>query len=331
MISGCGIYKNMGVCDGFLCVQHNGRQYNVRVSRPLSDLIVPEVGPLAVEVLVPFRTLLLSLAPGQYPVSADLRWTAAFPAYLEAPHRDVLEGRVTVDSNRYDQVGSWSGWIELDGKRFESEHWWGVRDHSWGVRRDVGGFDSPYGYATSSMLWLWAHVATEEISCQFQQREDGQGQVLSLDGEVCSRLGSKDRPRRVMAVEHEISFVPGTRAWSRLTYEVVLEDGDTLTIEAQALGTAWAYRGTGYENGYDDSRGVGVPRGELVESDVLDVSHPQLVTREGEGWKPGHREQPARLTINDEPGFGHLPVMSFGRIERYDLGRPTTAASERAG
>jgi hypothetical protein len=193
------------------------------------------------------------------------------------------------------------------------------------VRRDVGGFDSPYGYGGAPMLWIWAHVATNELSCQFQLRETGDGRLLSLDGEACGPLRSEQEPDRVVAVAHDISFVEGTRAWDRLTYDVQLSSGQALHIDAQALQTAWAYRGTGYENGYDDCRGVGVPRGDLLEFDVLDVSHPQWVRRLGEDWKPGHREQPARLTINGQPGFGHLPVMSAGRIERYGLGRPTVA------
>ena len=94
-----------------------------------------------------------------------------------------------------------------------------------------------------------------------------------------------------------------------------------MTIEATALQSAWAYRGTGDENGFEDSRGVGVPRGELLEVDRLDLRTPGSVTRDGERYRPGHREQAARVTIDGVPGTGHLPVMTVGRIERYGIGR----------
>jgi hypothetical protein len=62
-------------------------------------------------------------------------------------------------------------------------------------------------------------------------------------------------------------------------------------------------------------------RGDLIEHDVVDLTVPGKVTRKGEPYFPGHREQPARVTINGRSGYGHLPVMSSGRIERYGLGK----------
>ncbi|MEZ5270641.1 MAG: hypothetical protein R2789_19550 [Microthrixaceae bacterium] len=47
--------------------------------------------------------------------------------------------RVSADLVRY-QTGVASGWVELDGERTEvdPETWVSTRDHSWGVRYDVG-------------------------------------------------------------------------------------------------------------------------------------------------------------------------------------------------
>jgi hypothetical protein len=322
IISGCGVYKNMGVCDGFLCVKHEGRQYNVRVSRPLGDHLLPEAGPLAIAVVEPFRRMRLSLAAGDYPIAADLQWTSTFEVCLEEPHVQMADGRLIQDTSRYDQVGRWDGWLRLGDHTYDVADWWGVRDHSWGVRQDVGGFESPHGHQRSSTLWLWTQASTGDECVYFQVRESGSGALEHLEGAVTGPLGSGTPPDPVVAVAHDIHFVDGTRAWDRLRYDVRTASGRELVLEAEALQSAWAYRGTGYENGYEDSRGVGVPRGDLVETDVLDVAHPQWVRRNGEDYKPGHREQPARLTIDGRAGYGHLPVMSSGRIERYGLGRP---------
>lgn len=319
-IIGCGIYKNLGVCDGFISVHHQGKQYNNRFSRPLGTTLQPRVGPLAIEVLEPFRSLRVAVAAGEQLVQAELEWVSDYPPYLEGPHIEFKGGRLIQDTNRYDQLGHYRGWISVAGRRWESDAWWGVRDHSWGVRQDIGGYESPYGHERRAMLFLWTYAASDECSIQFQVREDGCGNVMIVDGELSYPPNTGRDPIRVLGVAHDIRFVPGTRAWDALTYRVALANGETLTIEATALNTAWAYRGTGYEGGYNDGRGVGVPRGELLETDVYDVSHPQWVLLDGQKTHPGHREQPARVTINGKPGWGHLPVMSAGRIERYDLG-----------
>jgi hypothetical protein len=321
MLAGLGIYKNMGVADGFMVVQRNHMQTNVRLSRPLESDLTAGVGPLSIDVVEPYQRILVSLAMGDYPICAELEWRSSSPAYLEAPHHTFNEGRVVQDTSRYDQIGKWSGWLEIDGTRFDADNWWGIRDHSWGVRPDVGGFEPSHGRRRDPMLWLWTFAADDNLHVHFQQREDAHGNVLHLDGQV-SWPNSPDRePVRIVGVEHEIEFIPDTRDWTRLRYRILAQDGTTVDLTGEALQSPWAYRGTGYENGYEDSQGVGVVRGNIVEHDVLDLSVPGHVTRNGESYFPGHREQPAHVTINGAAGYGHLPVMSSGRIERYNLGR----------
>ena len=97
-------------------------------------------------------------------------------------------------------------------------------------------------------------------------------------------------------------------------------DGSTWDVDAEPVLTVWAYRGTGYDGGFDDGRGLGVFRGEIVEHDVYDVSHPEdVVVPGGTTLRPLHREQGARVTVNGSPGFAHLPVFLIGANERYGL------------
>lgn len=321
MISGMGIYKNQGVVDGFVSVQHERLQSNVRVSRPLDDRVEPSVGPLAVEVIEPFERVRLRLEPGEHPISCDLMWTSTFSPRLEAPHLDLVDGRIVTDVSRYDQAGTWNGWIILDGDRTDVTDWWGIRDHSWGVRPDIGGYEPRLGHPKQNKLWLWAYVTTDELECHVQSREDGQGRLLFLDGHVTRLDDPLRRAHEIVALEHDITFVPGTRDWSWLRYVLTVADGSEVVIEAEPLQSAWAYRGTGYEGGFDDGRGVGVPRGDIVQHDVLDLRVAGAVTRDGEPFHPGHREQPAAVVVNGREGLGHLPVMSSGHIEKYNLGR----------
>ncbi|EFC83468.1 hypothetical protein [Parafrankia sp. EUN1f] len=321
LLCGIGIYKNMGVADGFLVVQHQRQQTNVRVSRPLGQDPSATVGPLSIEVLEPYERIRLRLAAGDHPLAADLSWASTSPAHLEAPHFTFRDGRVVQDTSRYDQLGSLSGWVDLDGVRFNSDDWWGVRDHSWGVRPDIGGFEPKHGHPPrSSFLWLWASASTPKLSLFFQYREDGDGRQQHLDGVVVQTGAEPGLPVPIERIEHDITFIPGSRDWTALVYRLHLADGRLITVEAEALQSAWAYRGTGYENGYFDSLGVGVPRGTAIEADVIDLTVPGNVTKDGVPYFPGHREQPARVRIDGVPGTAHLPVMSAGRVQRYGLG-----------
>ncbi|MBT7085622.1 MAG: hypothetical protein HN931_05565 [Desulfobacterales bacterium] len=322
LITGMGTYKNMNVRDGFASVQHQRMQYNTRVSRTLRpDIDSSSVGPLHVDIIEPFKKLRLRLDPGEHPASYDLTWTAALPPYVEARHLQYQTGRVTQDSTRYDQVGSVSGWLELNGNRYEVKRWWSVRDHSWGVRPGVGGFEPTSVTVPSSMLWLWAYCSNDELGCMFQLKEDGEGNRIFLDGQVHWLEEVGREPMKIVDVSHDIYFVPGTRSYYSLTYNLKLENDEVLKVFAKSLFRPWAYSGTGYGKGYNDGKGLGAWRGEsLLEWDIYDLNHPEnVLDLDGNKIPSGHREQPVQATVNGKPGFGHFPVMSFGPIKRYAL------------
>jgi hypothetical protein len=131
MIAGMGLFKNLGVADGFVSIQRDRLQRNIRVSRPLDDHVEAYVGPLRFEIIEPFQAIRLTLAEGDYPFACDLSWTSRFPARLEAAHLDLVDGRIVTDISRYDQSGTWTGWLRLGDDTFEADDWWGIRDHSW--------------------------------------------------------------------------------------------------------------------------------------------------------------------------------------------------------
>ncbi len=76
------------------------------------------------------------------PIAFEWIFEAAVPAHLE--RRDVQRSRrgyrVDAEVLRYHQIGVASGWVEVDGTRTElsEDAWFSTRDHSWGVRQDVG-------------------------------------------------------------------------------------------------------------------------------------------------------------------------------------------------
>jgi hypothetical protein len=139
---GLGKYANRNVIDGFAGVQIGSTQRTVRASRvlaPRSDELA--VGPLAYEVIEPYKAIRLTLAENAaQPLTFDLTFRATMPAFFENRDPVIAAGRLASDVIRFHQAGTVSGWIEIAGERHEvrPEEWFGFRDRSWGIREHVG-------------------------------------------------------------------------------------------------------------------------------------------------------------------------------------------------
>src|SRR5690625_624633 len=133
-----GIYKNMNVVDGAIVVIVDGKQYNVRASRTLRPHFEMECGPLAIKVVRPFREIVISIEPGDYPISGELTFTSTLDPEEDAHHFERQNGRIVHNWARYNQLGECSGWLNVDGKKISIDRWWTGRDHSWGVRPGMG-------------------------------------------------------------------------------------------------------------------------------------------------------------------------------------------------
>ena len=64
-----------------------------------------------------------------------------------------------LDACRLAQLGSWSGWLEVDGERHEvtPDRWWGSRDRSWGIR--------PVGEAYRELIRTWQGEVHTGLLC----------------------------------------------------------------------------------------------------------------------------------------------------------------------
>ena len=327
LIAGVAFYKNTGSCDGYVAIQQGELQHNARFARPLdADVDRTGVGDLDVRVVEPFERIELTVRPDHTPLAAELTWTSTTAPHLEAHHFDAPAGRVVQDMTRYDQVGSWSGWFDHGSGPITVDGWWGARDHSWGLRPGVGGFERSQGDPSTqtqlptapraAMLHLVLFGEVEGRFLALQYREDAEGRRLATDGELVEPTGVRVP---VVDIEAEVDFVPGSRGYSEVRLTVALADGTSTRVVAHPLLHAWAYSGTGYDGGYDDRRGLGAWRGDVVEHDVYTHVPPDDVQVDGRSVPPGHREQPVTLTLDGRPGLGHLPVITRGALPRHGL------------
>jgi hypothetical protein len=197
-------------------------------------------------------------------------------------------------------VGRWNGWIDHGGGRITVTDWWGARDHSWGLRPGVGGFERSQGDPSmqtqmptaprAAMLHLVLFGEVDGRFLALQYREDAKGHRLATDGELIEPTGVRIP---VADVEAEVDFVDGSRAYSEVRLSVGLSDGGALAVTARPLLQTWAYAGTGYDGGFDDRRGLGAWRGEVAEHDVYRFVPPERVELDSAPVPPGHREQPS--------------------------------------
>jgi len=340
-LAGITVFKNMNVMEGFVMTQLDGKtQYNLRFTkqlRPFPQNSKAVIGPLSIDIVEPFKHLRVTLEPGDYPSALDYHFHSVLPARLENPHQSMLDGRKTTDYLRYNQLGTSSGTISIAGQTFDMKNWFSWRDHSWGVRPGVGGFEPMTGtrvggktggaVASASrtggkgMFLLYMGFWNGHQGGGVQIIEDGEGKRIYTDADVRQVVnGEISDELHVRDVEHEINFVPGTRVFERATMRLHLANGETWEVKAQSVGSRWVYRGGGYDSGFNDGLGQGVWRSEelMIEQDQYDVSHAEdVIFPDGSVARPRHREQITRCEINGAPGSAYAPMFVIGAHPRF--------------
>jgi hypothetical protein len=230
-----------------------------------------------------------------------------------------LEGRVQTQLQRFYQLGRVDGWLEIDGERTEVSNWFGQRDHSWGVRPGTGGYEpvtGPLRVPHAEFLRCFLQANTASVAGVFDVTRGGGGYQRS-DGMLTWPTGSGRPALRLRRVDIDLAFRPGhspaetpTVRFDRAALDVVAVDGSQWKVECEVVAPPWVLRGSGYDMGYADGRGLGVHRGELEEGEILDIRRDDQVVRlpERTSYACLHREHTVNLSINGEPGQGNLTV-----------------------
>ena len=288
---GMGKYLNRNVLDGYAGLSRGVEQLTVRGSRrlfPCSDTTV--VGPISYEVLEPMQRVRFRLEANEcQPLAFDWVYVAALPpATEERTHqRTPLGYRVTADLARYHQIGTASGWFELDGIRQEMDpdEWVSTRDHSWGVRYDVGipptdtdPFD-PIPDMDFQMIWcpslmtdpdgsrwgLFMHVV--DLAGFGHVQRTVTGAVERSDGTVI----------RMADIRPDLRFDPANRRLLGGTVGVTLDDGTERRFALEVPTSTGFQLGAGLYFGWQGHH-HGEWRGELVIDGerLVDCSGPDI-------------------------------------------------------
>jgi hypothetical protein len=278
---GLGYHPNRNVMDAFAGVTVGRTQHNVRMSRRLRpDPLRTRVGPLEVTVLEGLRRHRLVLEDTGAGLAFDLEYHASTNPHEEAPHFRRRHGRVAEHLVRMQQLGRYSGWLRVEGRRFavEPAEWWGQRDHSWGIRAEVQ-TDETRGPLTyfPPLFYTWTTAQFPDHGLQWYVNERAPGDVIYLTGEDVLPLGQP--PRRELAItgiEHDVTWTadPHGQTMDRGTFDLRFADGKSRRVEVRALPGRFYLKG----GLYGGLRGwaLGDDRGQLhVEHDRWDLDDPE--------------------------------------------------------
>ena len=260
---GLGKYPNRNVMDAYAGVSRSVEQLTVRASRRLApepELTV--IGPIHYEVLEPMHKVRFALdANDCQPIAFDWTFESIVPPFLEDRTHTRRGYRVSTEIVRYHQTGLASGWVEVDGERSDitPDTWVSTRDHSWGVRYDVG--QPPTDLEPSDPLrgvtfkMIWSPVCME--------RPDGSRYALLMHYQIFEAPGFA-RKTVMGGVEHpdgrfeswrdlepDLTFDPVNRRLRGGRITATTSDGTSRVLEIEAVSDTGFHLGAGLYFGFD--------------------------------------------------------------------------------
>jgi hypothetical protein len=312
LTSNVRLYQNNDVLDGFVCVRHDGKQHNIRVSRRLRpNMDHLGVGPLRIELLEPMQVLRMVLEENPHEISLDVTCRTTAGPHLDPVEVTRVDGRLISERATYELTGECTGWVSVGGTRIELTSASFFRNHSWGCQPGRGGARS--GAPTPSrrlpgirqwMLFRMPDHGGYYFDDPRPRAASGQGAIM---------IGG--RSIAVRSVSHDLQFYDGGKRLRSGSIELIDDEGSARTYEVDDLG--WVYcQGGGYFGGFNDGLGQGVYRGDYhEEGEVWDVSHPtQVVDTSGRAFEFDHAwaENFVRIRSGDATGLGHFECVVIG-------------------
>jgi len=309
LVTGLGVYPNLGVADAYAVVRRGRFQHAVRCSGPLfEDRLDQRVGPYRIEVVEPLQRLRLTCDAEHLGVAFSLEWEGSHPAVDEEPHHLRGPHRLVIDSHRFAQVGTWRGRLVVDGEELvvDPGRWVGTRDRSWGIR-PVGEPEPPGRPGTDepSFWWTYAPLRFDRFALLViaQERADG---TRTLNEAV--RVWHDGRIEQLGWPVIEVHYRPGTRIPESARLVCGVPGRQPLAVEITCRGFVALHVGAGY--GADPDWSHGIWKGDAwAESAVYDLEDPQVAGRLGFGVI----DHVARATIDGEEGAGLFEHASVGR------------------
>ena len=310
LITGLGVYPNLGVRDAFALVRKGDQQLAVRFSDALDERAFDAtVGPYRIEVAEPLQRVRLVCDAADDGIAFDMTWDGSFPAMMEQPHELLTGNQVTLDASRFAQVGSWSGTLTIDGTDLtvDPDVWLGSRDRSWGIR-PVGDAAPPGRAADEPMegfWWLYAPLRFDDFALIVIVQESPNGYRTLNDA---TRVFADGRVEQLGWPRVEIDYRSGTRHPEHARLHLTTPRGEPLVVEIDTLTSVALHIGGGYGGDSDWTHGQWMGRN-WRRADRYDLTDPAVSGRAP--W--GVSDHVARARCGDSIGWGMFEHASLGR------------------
>ena len=259
---GLGKYTNRNVMDAYAGVSRGVEQITVRASRrldPEPELTV--IGPIRYEILEPLHKIRFVLQRNEVqPISFDWTFEGVLPCHTEDRTHQRTGYRISADLVRFHQIGTCSGWIEIDGERHEMspDSWVSTRDHSWGVRYGVGvaptdqqplpTIPGTYEFAWSPMLMEATDGTPYGIFLNFGFMESPGHSSRTVMGGIEHVDG---RFEKFLDARPELRYDSTNRRLLGGSVHLTLADGSTRRLDVEAVSDTGFHLGTGGYFGFD--------------------------------------------------------------------------------
>lgn len=322
LMTGLARYPNRNVIDAYGMVTIDDRMAHVvRTSselRPETSAAL-EVGPYSYEVVEPLKKVRATLGENEYGLSFQVDLEGTFPPYEQIPMFFRSQGRVTEDARRYYQVGRLSGWLKVDGKTYEVDKakWRVGRDHSWGVRRGVGGGSWPEPWAQPTEIppgafYFMCIFEFEKYMIHVAQRENWEGQIWHFEGWETYPFGSEREGKelKLVGLEHDFQFRPDVRVIKSGRVLVNAVDGSKRELSIRPVTTFYpGPAGYDYYNDYASGMWKGPS---FVDGFKVDITNPDELKRIS-----FLTETLCEVRCGKDVGYGDLEMVCVGKYPKY--------------
>ncbi|HRD61205.1 MAG TPA: hypothetical protein PLZ93_18790 [Nocardioides sp.] len=316
-IFGHGYYPNLGTKDAFFLVRRGDVQTAVHFGDPIDgegrDRLDQRVGAYRVEVQEPLQKLRVVVEETEG-IAADLTWEGLFPVLREQPHVMRSGSRVTLEAQRFAQVGSWAGTVVTDGEELAvtPDRWLGSRDRSWGIRPvgEAVPAGAPAQPEFEGMWWLYVPMAFDDFAVVLILQEEPDGLRTLND---CTRIWKDGRVEQLGWPLVRIRYASGTRVPTGASITCTTPAGTPVELEVESLLAVPIHVGGGY--GGDPDWGHGVWKGPgFAERVTYDLTAPDVAGR----VMFGVIDHVGRAVCREGGGAG---VEGWGLFEHGALGR----------
>lgn len=216
-------------------------------------------------------------------MACDLTWEGLFGVVQEQRHLMRSGTRVTLDAQRFAQLGSWRGHLVVDGEEITVDPgtWIGSRDRSWGIRPI--GEPEPAGRPAEppfeGMWWLYVPMAFDDFAIVIIIQEDHSGFRTLND---CTRIWRDGRVEQLGWPRVTIRYRSGTRIPTGAAIDATDGAGAPIRFEIESRLAVPIHLGGGY--GGDPDWLHGVWKGPaFTERRTYDMTDPAIVGRSGFG------------------------------------------------